>query len=133
MITSNSKISKIIIFDGICALCNSTVDLLIKLDKNKIFHYTPLQGEFVRSLETAPDIDSVIFYDEGTLYYKSTAILKILASLGGIWVLANIFYLIPISIRDFIYDLIAKYRYKVFGKREYCRTPKEDELKLFIK
>jgi len=124
--------NKIIIFDGICGLCNRSVNLLIRLDKHKLFHYTPLQGEFVNTLEITPDMDSIIFYDDGTLYYKSTAILKILNSLGGIWVLTGIFYIIPRIIRDYIYDLIAKYRYKVFGKRESCRIPKKEEETLFI-
>jgi len=124
--------NKIIIFDGICGLCNRSVNILIKLDKHKLFHYTPLQGEFVKTLEITPDIDSIIFYEDGTLYYKSTAILKILRSLGGIWVLTSIFYIIPNFIRDAIYDLIAKYRYKVFGKMESCRMPKKEEEMLFI-
>jgi len=123
---------KIVIFDGICGLCNKSIDLLIKLDTHKIFQYTSLQGEFVKTLNIEPNIDSIIFYDEGRIYYKSTAVLKILKSLGGIWVFTNIFYLIPRSIRDFIYDVIAKYRYKIFGMMQSCRVPNESEEKLFI-
>ena len=124
--------NKIIIFDGICGLCNRSVNILIKLDKHKLFQYTSLQGEFVQTLEITPDIDSIVFYDHGILYYKSTAILKILHSLGGIWKIVNVFYIIPRVIRDHIYDFIAKYRYKVFGKMESCRMPKKEEEALFI-
>ncbi len=124
--------NKIIIFDGICGLCNSSVNILIKLDKHKLFQYTSLQGKFVKTLEINPDIDSIIFYDDGMLYYRSEAILKILNSLGGIWVFTNIFYIIPRVIRDHIYDLIAKYRYKIFGKMESCRVPTKEEAMLFI-
>ena len=123
---------RIIVFDGICGLCNKSIDLLMKLDTQKHFRYTSLQGKFVKTLGIAQDIDSIIFYEDGILYYKSTAILKILRSLGGIWIIGNIFYLIPNVIRDFIYDIIAKYRYKIFGKRESCRMPKEGEEELFI-
>ena len=83
--------NQVIIFDGICGLCNKSVDILIKMDKEKIFKYTSLQGEFVKTLEVELDIDSIIFYDDGVIYYKSTAILKILNYLGGIWVFTNVF------------------------------------------
>ena len=71
------NLKQIIIFDGICGLCNKSVNILIKLDSQKQFKYTSLQGKFVKTLEIKPDIDSIIFYDDSTLYYKSTAILKI--------------------------------------------------------
>lgn len=102
------------------------------MDEQKKFKYTSLQGEFVKTLDIPNDIDSIIFYQDGKLYYKSNAILKILRSLGGIWVFTNIFYIIPTFVRDYIYDLIAKYRYKIFGKLESCRMPGEDEKALFI-
>ena len=124
--------NQVIIFDGFCGLCNKSVDILIKMDKEKIFKYTSLQGEFVKTLEIEPDIDSIIFYDDGVIYYKSTAILKILRSLGDIWVFTNVFYIIPRVVRDFIYNVIAKYRYNIFGKMESCRMPKDGEQELFI-
>ena len=126
------NMDQVIIFDGICGLCNKSVDILIKIDKEKIFTYTSLQGEFVKTLDLQPDIDSILFYKDGTVYYKSTAILKIFQALGGIWVFMTVFYLIPKVIRDFIYNVIAKYRYKIFGKREQCRLPDAGEEELFI-
>lgn len=123
---------RVIIFDGVCGLCNKSVDILIRLDKQQIFHYTPLQGKFIKTLDIKPGIDSIIFYEDGTLYYKSTAILKTFQALGGVWKITAIFYLIPKVIRDFLYDLIAKYRYKIFGKSGSCRMPKSEEVNLFI-
>lgn len=123
---------KIVIFDGICGLCNQSVNLLIRLDRHKNFKFTSLQGEFVKTLEKEPNIDSIIFYDDGTLYYKSTAILKIFNALGGVWKLTAVFYLIPRVFRDFFYDVIAKYRYRIFGKLESCRMPDVGERELFI-
>lgn len=123
---------KIIIFDGICGFCNKSIDILMRLDTQKIFKYTSLQGEFIKTLNIDPNIDSIIYYEDGTLYYKSTAILKILRSLGGIWIISNVFYIIPRVIRDFTYDIIAKYRYNIFGKMDSCRMPKEGEEGLFI-
>jgi len=123
---------KIIIFDGVCGLCNKSVDILMKLDRKKQFLYSSLQGEFIKTLNIEPKIDSIIYYEDGKLFYKSTAILKILRSLGGIWVFTDVFYIIPRIIRDFIYDLIAKYRYTIFGKMESCRMPRKGEQELFI-
>lgn len=123
---------KIIIFDGICGLCNKSVDMLIKLDKKKKFLYTSLQGEFIKTLNIDPKVESIIYYENGEIFYKSTAILKIFRSLGGIWILTNIFYIIPRVIRDFVYDLIAKYRYTIFGEMLQCRIPKKEEEELFI-
>ena len=123
---------RIIIFDGLCGLCNKSIDLLIKLDKYKVLQYTSLQGKFVKALNIEADIDSVIFYEDDTIYYRSTAILKILRSLGGGWIFVNIFYLIPRFLRDAIYDIIAKYHYIIFGKMESCRMLKEGEEKLFL-
>jgi len=123
---------KIILFDGLCGLCHKSINLLIKLDTQKIFRYTSLQGEFVQKLTIEPGIDSIIFYEDGSVYYKSTAILKILRSLGGVWILTQFFYIIPRIPRDFIYDVIAKYRYKIFGKMQSCPLPKEEEQGLFL-
>jgi len=123
---------KIIIFDGICNLCNKSIGLLIILDKEKQFKYTSLQGEYVKKLNLKEGIDSIVFYEDGELYYKSTAILKIFKSVGGVWAFSSIFYVIPRRVRDFIYDIIAKYRYKIFGKMQSCRMPKKGEEELFI-
>jgi predicted DCC family thiol-disulfide oxidoreductase YuxK len=126
------KKEHIIIFDGICGFCNKSLDTLIKLDEEKLFKYSSLQGEFVKKLDLKKGIESIVLYEEGNLYYKSTAILKILRSLGGVWIFTNIFYIIPTFIRDYIYDVIAKYRYNIFGKMESCRMPNKEELNLFL-
>ena len=123
---------KIVFFDGVCGLCNQSVNILIRLDKHKIFKYSSLQGEYVKTLDIKEELDSIVFYDEGKTYYKTTAILKILRSLGGMWVVSNICYIIPRFIRDFIYDIVAKYRYNIFGKMESCRMPKSEEKELFL-
>jgi len=122
----------IVIYDGVCGFCNKSVDTLMRLDEKNIFQYTSQQGEFVKTLDIASDMDSIVFYKDGVLHYKSAAILGILRSLGGIWVFANVFYLIPELMRDFVYDLIAKYRYNIFGKMEGCKIPSKHEQELFI-
>ena len=124
--------NKIVVFDSECILCNKALDILIRLDKHKVLRYTSLQGEYVKRLQIPKGIDSLIFCENDTLYYKSTAVLKILRSLGGAWGMSSIFYVIPRFIRDFIYDMIAKYRYKIFGKTDTCYMPKKDEKRLFV-
>ncbi|HHD78684.1 MAG TPA: DUF393 domain-containing protein [Epsilonproteobacteria bacterium] len=123
---------KVVIFDGVCGLCNASVNLLMRLDKKKTLRYTSLQGEYVKQSNIEKGIDSIVYVEQGIVYYKSTAILKILKSLGGIWVFINAFYLIPVWMRDFIYDVIAKYRYSIFGKMQSCRMPRKEEEELFI-
>lgn len=129
---SRDNKERIIIFDGVCIFCNKSLDMLIRLDKEKIFKYTSLQGEYVKTLDIPEGLDSIIFYEGGILYYKSTAILKIFRSLGGVWSMVNVLYIIPVGIRDYLYDMIAKYRYKFFGKMALCCVPTEDEKALFI-
>lgn len=126
------KKERIVIFDGVCGFCNRSIDILMKIDEKRELRYTPLQGEFAKGLAIEPDIDSIVFYEDGKLYYKSKAILKILRSLGGIWIIVNILYIIPRALRDFVYDLIAKYRYKIFGKMQSCRMPNKGEAELFV-
>ena len=131
-----SDAEHVVIFDGECMLCSRCVDILLRLDTQKRFKYATLQGKFTKSLGTSLDkklnTDSIIFYEKGAVYYKSTAILKMLRRLGGMWILTHIFYLIPTFIRDYIYDTIAKYRYKIFGKTEACHVPSKNEKALFI-
>jgi len=126
------KKERIIIFDGICGFCNKSIDTLIKVDEEKLFQYTSLQGEYIKKLDVPKGLESIVFYEDEKLYYKSTAILKILRSLGGVGVIANILIIIPRFMRDFIYDIIAKYRYDIFGKMESCRMPEAGELELFL-
>lgn len=122
---------KIVIYDGTCGLCSRSLRLLIRLDTHKTFRYTSLQGKFVKTLPLDADIDSIVFYDEGTLYYKSSAILKILRSLGGFWVMVTLFYGVPRFIRDAAYDVVAKYRYR-FIKPQQCHMISVQEQELFL-
>ncbi|CAA6812928.1 MAG: Thiol-disulfide oxidoreductase [uncultured Sulfurovum sp.] len=126
------KKQNVIIFDGVCGLCNSSIALLIKLDKKNLFKYTSLQGEYVKSLEINESIDSLIYYRNDQVFYKSTAILKIVKELGGLWSLLQILYIIPPFIRDFVYDIIAKYRYRIFGKVEQCSVINGAKKELFL-
>ena len=122
---------KIVIFDGECGLCNHSVKLLIKLDRHKILRYASLQGNFVKTLPLDTTTDSIVFYDEGILYYKSSAVLRILRSLGGFWMMVTLFYGVPRFIRDAAYDVVAKYRYTFFRPQQ-CQIISRQEQELFL-
>ena len=120
---------KIIIFDGVCNLCNNTVLKVIKYDKKNIFLFTALQSEEGKEIINhlgidLSKVDSIILYEPGISYdIKSTAALKIMQEFKGFWVLSRLFLMTPEYVRNVIYDFIAKKRYKWFGKRENCMIP----------
>jgi len=120
---------KIILFDGVCNLCNNSVQFVIKRDKNDVFRYAALQSDVGQQLLKQRHIDtiavnSIILIEPGVAYYtKSDAALEIAQDLGGLWKLSAIFSWIPATIRNRIYDFVAKNRYKWFGKQESCMIP----------
>jgi predicted DCC family thiol-disulfide oxidoreductase YuxK len=128
------KGKKIILFDGICNLCESSVLFVIKYDKKDIFRFVALQSdlgiEIVKHIGLNPKhIDSVILYEPGISYfYKSAAAIEIAKDLGGFFHMGALFKIIPNGLRNLLYDFIAKNRYSWYGKKESCWTP-SDELK----
>lgn len=120
---------KLILFDGVCNLCNSSVQFIIKHDKKNIFLFTPLQSVTGKAIIKAHNIDtekldSILLYTtKKDLDYKSTAALKIASNLRFPIKLISVFIIIPAFIRNWIYDIIAKNRYKWFGKKESCMIP----------
>ncbi|SMG47540.1 thiol-disulfide oxidoreductase DCC family protein [Arenibacter troitsensis] len=121
--------NKIILFDGVCNLCNSSVQYVIKRDKGNVYRFAALQSEIgkklveERGIDTS-QIDSIILIEPGVAYYtKSTAALKIAQSFGGVWQLASVFEWIPEKIRNWVYDYIAKNRYKWYGRKDACMIP----------
>ncbi len=126
----------IILFDGICNLCNNLVSFLIKNDKNNIFHFAALQtnaGEqLIHKYHLLDDKKSIILIKEGIVFYKSDAIIEIAKEING-WPRLFIYgFLFPKFLRDGIYDLIARNRYYLFGKQASCAIPSENDKKKFI-
>lgn len=115
----------IILFDGYCNLCNTTLRFIIKRDKKKEFQYFPLQSQETKNLLeklSLPELntDTVILVEKGKVYYKSDAILHILNKLGKGYKLLLVFRILPKQFRDKVYDWIASNRYKWFGKKDQC-------------
>jgi len=123
---------KIILFDGVCNLCNNSVQFVIKRDKYDTFRFSALQStsgqELVkqRGINTE-EIDSIILIEPQIAYYtKSDAVLKIAKSLSGGWPLLGIFLGIPKGMRDWVYDQVARNRYRWFGRKDSCMIPTEE-------
>jgi predicted DCC family thiol-disulfide oxidoreductase YuxK len=120
---------KIILFDGVCNLCDSSVQYVIKHDKKDLFRFVSLQSELgqkiLKHIGINPmHIDSIVLYEPGiSYYYKSTAALHIAKGLSGIFTLGTIFTILPTGLRDFVYDYLAKNRYKLYGQKETCMIP----------
>jgi predicted DCC family thiol-disulfide oxidoreductase YuxK len=124
----NYKDKNIVLFDGVCNLCNGAVNFLIDYDKSNRLHFASLQSEVGQEILqyyglNTTDFDTFVFLNKGKLFTRSTAALEIVKTIGGFWSFLYIFRFIPAFIRDGIYNLVAKNRYKLFGKRNACRMP----------
>ncbi|MNK92302.1 hypothetical protein D3C87_1124220 [compost metagenome] len=118
----------IIFFDGVCNLCNASVQFVIAHDKKDQFSFSAIQGELAKEVlpkfKVDPgELNTVMLLAEGKLYTKSSAALQIAKKLSGAWPLLYGFIIIPKFIRDWVYNIIAKNRYKWWGKEESCWVP----------
>lgn len=129
---------KIILFDGLCNLCDGTVQFIIKRDTKDVFRFVSLQSDLGRELLQKLPIefqltDSVILYEsEKVFFYKSQAVFEIVKSIGGIYYCLLIFKLLPNTITNAVYDFIAKNRYRWWGKKESCLVPSKDLQSKFL-
>jgi len=120
---------KIILFDGVCNLCNGAIQFIIKRDKKDIFRYATLQSETSQQLISERNIDtskvdSIILIEPGVAYYvKSEAVLKIGMLLKGYPTISKLLNLIPSKLQNIVYDFVARNRYKWYGKKEQCMVP----------
>ncbi|MDT0554811.1 thiol-disulfide oxidoreductase DCC family protein [Patiriisocius hiemis] len=124
----NTENKKIILFDGVCNLCNSSVTFVIKRDAKDVFRFAALQEEPGQKLINQYGIDinktdSIILIENNKAFTKSTAALRIARHLGGAYPLLYGFMIIPVFIRNWVYDYVAKNRYKWYGKKESCMIP----------
>ncbi|NMM50202.1 thiol-disulfide oxidoreductase DCC family protein [Marinigracilibium pacificum] len=127
----------VILFDGVCNLCNSWVQFVVKRDNNKRFAFASLQSELGQKVLSQVGMPtdqfiSVLLVRNGKVYSKSRAALEIFRYLDGGWSYLYSFRIIPSFIRDFIYDIIAKKRYSWFGKSDICELPlSKDDIPVF--
>ena len=133
----DEPVKNIVLFDGICNLCNGLVRFIIKRDRTGKFKFASLQSDIgqqwlMKFGLAKNEFESFVFIQNDKYYIKSDAALKMFAQLGGIWKTFYVFILIPRSIRDFIYDRIAKSRYRIFGRRDVCMIPTPELRERFL-
>jgi predicted DCC family thiol-disulfide oxidoreductase YuxK len=129
--------SPILLFDGVCNLCNRSVQFVIRRDKKKKFRFAALQGRMGQQLlhqHQLPvnDMNSFVLIENGKAYTRSAAALRVLKGLGGGWKLFYAFMVLPRFLRDAVYSWIARNRYKWFGKKEECMVPTPDLKERFL-
>jgi len=126
----------ILFFDGVCGLCNRSVDFIIKRDSERKFRFAPLQGETAKAELPADDLENLstlILKTESGLYRRSSAVVRILWLLGGVWgLLGSLVWIIPLPLRNLGYRLVSVSRYSLFGKKESCRIPTPEERAQFL-
>jgi predicted DCC family thiol-disulfide oxidoreductase YuxK len=127
----------IILFDGVCNFCNSSINFIIRKDDTDYFRFLTLQSEKGKAIVARHNLDpenlqTVILLENGRIYTRSTAALRIARKLKGGWKLFYAFIVVPALIRDMGYNLIAKYRYKWWGKQDACMVPTPEIRKKFL-
>lgn len=127
----------IVLFDGVCNFCDSTVNFIIRNDRRGYFRFTPLQSDAGARLQAEHGfdpsrLDTFIVIERGKAYDRSTAVLRIARRLGGGYPLAYVFIAVPRPIRDFFYSFFAARRYRWFGRKDECMVPHDDVRARFL-
>lgn len=131
-----AKHQPVLFYDGVCNFCNASVNFIISKEKTPVMTFAALQSAAGDSIRTTfgnkPVPDSLILFDGGKVYVKSSAALRITRYLKGGWPLFGVFWIVPAFIRNFFYDAFAKRRYRFFGKKDACMIPSPEIRKRFI-
>lgn len=126
---------RILFFDGVCYLCSSLVDFCLPRFSEGEIYFAPLQGATALEILSPQDLslDYVVYFRDGNIYRRTQAVAYLLGDIGGIYKAISIMlHILPSFISDFFYELVAKYRYRIFGKSEICRLPTPQERKYFL-
>lgn len=128
---------QIIIFDGVCNLCNGAVNFIIKRDARGVFKFAPMQSEIAQKLMLQYQVqelsnDSFLLIKNGQCFLRTNAALEITKELDGFWFMFRSFKILPAVIRDYFYRLLARNRYRLFGKQDTCRLPTKEERDRFL-
>jgi len=144
IIVMNNKLQQIldqqksiILFDGVCNLCNGLVQFVLPRDRNKQFHFAALQSKTGTTLQKQfgfdpNDLNTFIIIQKDKVLTRSSAALFLLQNLGGLWSLMRVFWIIPRPLRDAVYNFISKNRYRWFGKQESCMLPQPQWMERFV-
>lgn len=125
----------LLLFDGMCNLCNGLVQFVIKRDRRGVFHFATLQSATAKRLlgaDAAEAASTFVYWRHGTPLTRSTAALHVARHLGGAWPLAFGLIIVPRPLRDAVYDLVARKRYRWFGRRDTCMVPEPGTASRFL-
>jgi len=133
----NDENKLIILFDGVCNLCLGSIQFIIKKDSKDIFRLAPIQSVVGQKIIKKYSIDiskkdSIVLINGNNIQYQSTAVLSVLYKLKTFWRILLFLYIIPYPIRDYIYSLVAKSRYSLFGKQQTCIVPNKNIKSKFL-
>jgi predicted DCC family thiol-disulfide oxidoreductase YuxK len=132
----DDAVRRILFFDGVCGLCNRSIDFVIVRDPKGEFQFAPLQGDTARSLLSPSDVanlNTVVLWVNAQTYRKSAAIVRVLWKLSRGWqILGTLLWLVPLPLRNLGYVVVSRNRYRFFGKKETCRMPTPAERMRFL-
>ncbi|NDE15271.1 DUF393 domain-containing protein [bacterium] len=138
----DSRTRLVVYFDGVCNLCNRFVDFLVRIDRARVLRYAPIQGETARARgiydaarEPVPGsivVQRDVAEQDGERWTESDAVIRIFTHVGGIWSAAAILRVVPRTLRNAVYRTVARNRYRIFGRRDTCRVPSDEEKALFL-
>ncbi len=129
--------SKLILFDGVCVLCNGTMRFVMKHEREAVFHFAAIQSEAGQKLLAAhgqetEDWDSVVVIEDGRVSRKSDAAIRIARYLKAPWRWLGVIRILPRGLRDWLYDRVARNRYRLFGRYEVCMLPSPEQRRRFL-
>ena len=135
-IKEGKTLDKIILFDGECNFCDSSVQFILRREKGALYTFAALQSKagqaLLKKYRVPLTIDSLVLLDGNRCFYKSSAALRISKNLKGGWPLLSCLLIVPKPLRDYIYNIVAKNRYKWFGKKDSCTVPPPEIKKRFL-
>jgi predicted DCC family thiol-disulfide oxidoreductase YuxK len=132
-----NEVPNLILFDGVCNLCNASVQFVIRHDRAGKFRFAAIQSEIGREIFQRHGLDpanlqTFVLITDGRIFVRSDAAIEVVARFGGAWRLLRIFSLVPRSVRDAIYSFIAQNRYRWFGRQEVCMIPTPEIKERFL-
>ncbi|HKG14917.1 MAG TPA: DCC1-like thiol-disulfide oxidoreductase family protein [Pyrinomonadaceae bacterium] len=135
-----SGAAPVLLYDGVCGFCNKTVQMILDHDRRGTLRFAALQSDYGRAVvgrhRELEGVDSVVFVERAAggerVYVRSEAALKVASYLGGPWKVFLCAYVVPRPLRDYLYDLFARNRYRVFGKSEQCMLPPAEARARFL-
>lgn len=130
-----TKDKQIVFYDGVCHFCNASVRFIIARDSQSRFFFSPIQSDYAEGAigcELTENLNTVVLLKAGETFCQSDAVLEIAKDLDGYWYLLNVFKIFPKPIRDYLYKLFARNRYRMFGRSEVCQTPSQEVKARFL-